>query len=129
MEEYALITGLNFTPSSVSDKVIEAKKNYRLLNKYFDDSDKILVIDLMSKLEEMRSTQNDDKTKIALLLFLYGVLYGFEQGGKVNLEDMGLVNDINLFDSCDWGVKTYNHTLKSLRKDVRAKSHEKKSPR
>ena len=69
MEEDALIIGLNFTLASVSKKVTEAKKNCHLLNKYFDNNDKVLVIDLMSKLEEMRSTQNDNKTKITLLYF------------------------------------------------------------
>ena len=126
IEEYTLISRLNFAPVSISKKVTEAKKNCCLLNKYFDGRNKVLVIDLMNNLEEMWSTQNDDKTKIALLLFLYGVLHGFDQGGKVDLEDMGLVNDIDLFDSCDWGMKTYNHILKSLNKDIRAKAHEKK---
>lgn len=118
MEEYALITGLNFAPGPDKWRLDMARNNNRLRDKYFGVNKRISVHDLKKKLADMGPWEDDDKLKIALILFLVGVLRAQRYKSSIDIGLMGIVDDIDLFDSCDWGVKTYEYTLNSLRKDI-----------
>ncbi|GMN63954.1 hypothetical protein TIFTF001_033013 [Ficus carica] len=96
----------------------KAKENNRLRDKYFGGKNSISVNDLYEKLEAM-SSREDNKLKITLLLFLYGVLRAQDYRRPIDISHMAIVDDVDLFDNCDWGVQTYEYTLKSLRKNIR----------
>ena len=127
MEDYQMITGLNFTHVSDREKIKdEASHNVRLATEFFGRK-KINIDNLVCELEKkpVRTKKiNYDKVKTALLLFLTGVLFGYEK--KTPIEDwiVGLVDDIEVFDRFDWGVESYKCTLAALRKDVKAKLEE-----
>ncbi|GMN49308.1 hypothetical protein TIFTF001_018478 [Ficus carica] len=83
MEEYAMITGLNFAPVSDMEKLKKAMKNSRLLKKYFGGSNKVRVSYLISKLEELKNTQNEDKIKIAFFYFFFASYTGMKRRLKL----------------------------------------------
>ncbi|EXB77629.1 hypothetical protein L484_018145 [Morus notabilis] len=65
MEEYAMITGLNFAPVKADEKLERAKKNTHLKHKHFNAIDNVSVVDPEKMLKGMEPIEDDDRTKIS----------------------------------------------------------------
>ena len=122
MTEFSLITGLDCSTGLDEETLKNASIGHRLCYKYFSGSTNIYVHDL-KKLETLEHPEDIglDKVRIALVLFLMGVLMGLEYSTAIRSDLLGLVENICLFEECSWGVEVCKYTLGKMKKDLRAK--------
>ena len=116
VEEFALVTGLNFGPGSSQAELDEQLKCNRLLTYYFSGLEKVKFMQLTAAFDACQVV--DDIYKLGLCVFVEGVLNGIE--GKLYIKNglLSIVEDVELFFKYPWGKYSYNRLLGSCKKDM-----------
>ena len=104
--KFSLITGLKFSGIANQELVKTELEKNRLRDKYFEGHHTITVNTLKELLLSLAPTKkplediNDDRVKVALVLFVVGVVKAqdYNQGIDINL--LAMADNIELFDSC-----------------------------
>ena len=131
MTEFSLITGLKFSGCANQELVKTALQKNRLRDKYFESHLTITVNALKELLSSFAPTKkppediNDNRLKLALVLFVVGIVKAqdFNRGIDINL--LAMADNIELFDSCDWGAQAYLWMLNSFKiLDLKSKIEE-----
>ena len=128
MTEFSLITGLKFSGGANQELVKTALEKNRLKDKYFEGHHTITVSALKELLPSLVPTKNppedinDDRVKLALVLFVVGVVKAQDYNRGIDINLLAMADNIELFDSCDWGTQAYLWMLNSFKKlDLKSK--------
>ncbi|XP_062095946.1 uncharacterized protein LOC133801706 isoform X2 [Humulus lupulus] len=136
MHEFALISGFNCGKSN-DPNLSSLRKGNRLKKEYFRDieghitlkdletmfvdmSEENLVGELKKKKKYIK--KNWDHLRLALLYCLEGVVLAHELAQPIGEENMGIVEDFDVFNKYPWGRLCYNLTLDGLKTNLKKKS-------
>ncbi|XP_062093599.1 uncharacterized protein LOC133799616 [Humulus lupulus] len=135
MHEFVLISGFNCGKSN-DPNLSSLRKSNRLKKEYFMDieghinltdletmfvdmSEENLVGELKKKKKYIK--KNRDHLRLALLYCLEGVMLAHELPQPIGEENMGIVEDFDVFNKYPWGRLCYNLTLDGLKTNLKKK--------
>ncbi|XP_062080099.1 uncharacterized protein LOC133784842 [Humulus lupulus] len=114
--EFAMVTGLNFSYAPSQAELDEHLTSDRLINEYYDDAEKVKLLQLENAFKTF--TMVEDVYKLGICLLVEGVLNAIE--GKLNIwrDILKMVEDIDCFFNYPWGKFSYKRLLNSCKKDM-----------
>ncbi|KAL5564622.1 hypothetical protein UlMin_027786 [Ulmus minor] len=135
IREFAIVTGLVYISKPFLALEERVKLKARIRDEYFKGATQIKLDDIQKvfwylcdkekggknkaekgkkKKAEKEKDLATDRVKIALLYFLEGVLLGADPKRNVLTFHMGMVDDLDMFNSYPWGTVVYDTTVDSL---------------
>ena len=117
--EYALITGLNCSsmPDTGSVQVTNAFKQ-----RHWPQHKVVSLTDVVSRMKSIEAPYGDEKKKMALLVFVVGVLMCNDKRiASIDQAYLDLVEDIKSFDQYPWGRVSFKYSVRQFQKDLRSK--------
>lgn len=105
-EQFAVITGLNF--GDLPGKIELTPANTPLLDNFGNGSKATLEATFDS------CTDESDKFKLALVMFVECCLLGGEGNSLINQQYLHLVEDLDKFNDYPWGTVVYERTNSSI---------------
>ena len=70
------------------------------------------------KKKKIHLKEKSDHLRLALIYCLEGVLLSQERKNTIRMENLGLVEDLDVFNNYAWGLESYKKTIASLKKDM-----------
>ncbi|KAL8552980.1 hypothetical protein ACS0TY_001594 [Phlomoides rotata] len=111
--EFSLITGLKF------GSLIDCPLKSTLHEKYFKHlQQSISIKDIHTAFEKVDQC-SEDCLKLALLLFLYGVLLGQHNNKNIDMRYFHLVDNISEFNDYPWGRVAFEYLIENIHCNMR----------
>lgn len=117
LEEFALVTGLDCSPSYEPD-IENNDDDYTIDDEFLDGNCAITTQELRTKFLQAKSTDDMKMVKLAMLYFVESVLLGKENRNHINETNVLLVDNFTEFNEFPWGRISFKMTIGSLRKGV-----------
>lgn len=97
----------------------DVKNSTYICDTYFNEKCKLTMSNLLVEFDLLVLTDddlenNDDKLKLALLLFLEIVVLSKENNNTFDNTHILMVNDLEYFNAYPWGTVSFRTTIKSL---------------
>lgn len=116
-QDFALVTGLKCGELPPLEEV--PASDIWLKEQYFPGMDEITVADLDRAFEAC--SDSEDSFKLAMVLFVEGVLNGRELTNNVETRFLNLVQDFEQFNNYPWGTFSYEHTIHCMKYVLRGR--------
>ena len=117
LEEFALVTGLDCSPSYEPDTE-NNDDDYRIVDEFLDGNCAITTKELRTKFLQAKSNDDMKMVKLAMLYFVESVLLGKENRNHINETNVLLADNFTEFNEFPWGRISFKMTIDSLRKGV-----------
>ena len=121
--------GLNCSLRPDDETMEKHTQSTRLKKRFFKNfpaDQKITLKDVEMRLASDDWDTGDDLFRLALVYFIEGILMAQEQKNPIHNNYLSMVEDLDFFLSYPWGTKCFEHTIVSLKRDVRKKAQEQK---
>ncbi|KAL8468638.1 hypothetical protein ACS0TY_031727 [Phlomoides rotata] len=112
--EFTLITGLN--PGNEEDLKAEIPSENRLLQEYFDGAESVVPNRLKDVFEEKAKTE-EDRYKLGLVYIYEGMLKAKEPNTSIEVMNLAIVDNLDLFYIYPWGKKCYDFTIRGFQRN------------
>ncbi|KAL8499395.1 hypothetical protein ACS0TY_022388 [Phlomoides rotata] len=121
--EFSLITGLIFGPKAA------CPLSSALYEGHFKDKKKSLFIEDIETAFDRASEDSPDRLKLALLLFLYGVLLGqHKKNKKIQMDFFHVVDSLTDFNKFCWGTIVFDFLVRDVLSNVSSPSEVSSNP-
>ena len=119
IQEFGLITGLDCGPYPKDWSSDDCTTVDPFSRRIFNGSSKVSNKTLDATFRSASLDNDEDIVKLALLYFLEIVLLGKDPKNQIQMENIRKLDDMNAFNNFPWGRRSYDMTLRGMKKDFK----------